>query len=152
MLSWSYYYLSLYPDCHAKMKTEHENLLGVSTDPNIIAEKIISDPKILGRLDYTTAVMRETLRLRPIGDGVRLPPPGYVIRTATGAEFDTTGIILSIQHEGLHTSKKIWGPTAAEFDPERFMPGKRIPVAYMPFAQRPRDCIGRNLAYLEVSW
>lgn len=151
MLSWSYYYLSLHQDHLAKLRKEHENIIGISTDTASIAEKITSDPRILGKLEYTTAVMRETLRLRPIADGVRFPPPGYIIRTATGAEFDTTGIILSTQHEGLHTNKEIWGPTAAEFDPDRFMPGKSIPLGYMPFATRPRDCIGRNLAYLEVS-
>ena len=121
------------------------------TEPVAIAEKIASDPKILGKLDYTTATMRESLRIRPIGDGARLSPPGYVIRTATGAEFDTGNLILSVQHEGLHTREEVWGPTAAEFNPDRFMPGKRIPIGYMPFATRPRDCIGRNLAYLEAN-
>jgi cytochrome P450 len=150
MLVWSYYYLSSHPDCLAKIKKEHDDILGISTDPTSIAEKITADPKLIAKLDYTLAVMKESLRLRPIGDGVRLSPSGYVIRTATGAEFDTSEMILSVQHEGVHTCKDVWGPNANNFDPDRFLPGKSIPVGYMPFAQRPRDCIGRNLAYLEV--
>jgi cytochrome P450 len=152
MLSWTYYYLSLHPNCLAKMREEHKEIFGPITEPAAIAEKIASDPKLLRKLDYTTAVMRESLRLRPIADGARLSPPGYIIRTATGAEFDTSNLILNNQHEGLHTKEEIWGPTATEFNPDRFMPGKSIPIGYMPFATRPRDCIGRNLAYLEVHY
>lgn len=149
MLSWTYYYLSLHPECYAKMRTEHDNVFGTDKDHEFIARMIISDPGILGKLEYTTAVLKEVLRLRPIADGIRLAPPGYIIRTATGAEFDTTGTILNIQHLALHSREEIWGPTAANFIPERFMPGRAIPAAYMPFATRPRDCIGRSLAYLE---
>jgi cytochrome P450 len=43
----------------------------------------------------------------------------------------------------------VWGEDAAEFRPERFMNGS-IPAAFMSFSKRPRDCIGTNLAYLEV--
>jgi cytochrome P450 len=150
MLSWAYYYLCSHPDCNAKLKAEHDVVFGTDTDPEAIARKIKSNPSILAKLEYTLAVLKESLRLRPIGDGVRYASPGYCIHTATGADFDVTGTILNIQHGGLHTLEEIWGDTAAEFDPERFMGGKTVPIGYMPFATRPRDCIGRNLAYLEV--
>jgi cytochrome P450 len=150
-ITWIYYYLSRNPSCLTKIKAEHDRIFGLDIDPLQIALKISADPKILAKLDYTLATMKEVLRLRPIGDGVRYPPKGYIIRHPNGAEFDTTGMILSIQHEGLHIKEDVWGPNAKEFDPERFMPGSAVPVGYMPFAQRPRDCIGRNLAYLEVS-
>lgn len=150
MLSWTYYYLSLYPDSLAKMREEHKRIFGPITEPSAIAEKIASEPKVLAKLDYTTAVMRESLRLRPVADGARISPPGYIIRTATGAEFDTSNLIINNQHEGLHTKEEVWGPMAGEFNPDKFMPGHSIPIGYMPFATRPRDCIGRNLAYLEV--
>lgn len=150
-ITWMYYYLSRHPTCLSKLKAEHERVFGPAIDPFHIALQISADPKILAKLDYTLATMKEVLRLRPIGDGVRYSPRGYVIRHPNGAEFDTTDMILSIQHEGLHTKEDVWGPNAKGFEPERFMPGKPVPVGYMPFAQRPRDCIGRNLAYLEVS-
>ena len=151
MLSWSYYYLSFHPSCHAKLKREHDAVFGVYTDPRVVADKIRRNPTLLSRLEYTLAVLKESLRLRPIGDGVRYAPlEGYVIRTGTGSEFDASGTILNAQHGGLHTREEVWGLTAGEFDPERFMGGKHVPIGYMPFATRPRDCIGRNLAYLEV--
>ena len=150
MISWAYYYLSYHPEYLAKIKAEHDEVFGPDTEPAIVGQKIKSNPSILNKLEYTLAVLKESLRLRPIGDGVRYAPPGYIIRTATGAEFDTTGMIMNLQHDGLHTSEEIWGPTAKDFNPERFIGGKRIPMAYMPFAARPRDCIGKNLAYLEA--
>jgi cytochrome P450 len=151
MVAWTYYYLSLHPECHAKMKTEHDGVFGTSTDPSDIARRISEDPRILGRLEYTTAAMREALRFCPIGDGVRSAPEGYILRTSTGAEFDASGTIVNIQHNALHMKKSIWGPNVSKFDPDRFMRGNTIPNGYMPFAQRPRDCIGQNLAYLEGS-
>ena len=50
----------------------------------------------------------------------------------------------------LHRNTDVWGDDAGEFKPERFMPGKALPWGYIPFSKRPRDCIGSNLAYLEV--
>jgi cytochrome P450 len=151
MISWTYYYLSFYPECLAKMKAEHVEVFGSDTDETRIAQQIITNPSILGKLEYTLAALKETLRLCPIGDGVRYASRGYIVRTETGVEFDTTDMILNIQHSGLHKREAYWGPQATEFDPERFMVGKQIPIGYMPFATRPRDCIGRNLAYLEVT-
>ena len=151
MLSWSYYYLSFHPSCHAKLVREHDHVFGVDTDPRVVADKIRRNPTLLSRMEYTLAVLKESLRLRPIGDGVRYAPlEGYVIRTGTGAEFDASGTILNAQHGGLHTREESWGLRAGEFDPERFMGGRHVPIGYMPFATRPRDCIGRNLAYIEV--
>jgi len=120
MLSWTYYYLSYHPHCHAKIKAEHDEVFGPDTDPATVGQKMNSTPSILGKLEYTLAVLKESQRLRPIGDGARYAPPGYIIRSATGAGFDSTGTILNVQHEALQTREEIWGPTAAEFDPERF--------------------------------
>jgi len=150
MLSWAYYYLSTHPTCLAALQSEHNNVFGTNTNPDELALQIKTNPSILGKLEYTLAVLKESLRLRPIGDGVRYASSGYVVRTATGAQFDVTGTILNAQHLGLHTREEIWGGMGEEFDPERFMDGKSVPLGYMPFATRPRDCIGRNLAYLEV--
>jgi len=151
MLAWSYYYLSFHPHCAAKLRHEHNEVFGPDTQsPAQIADRIKANPAILGKLEYTLAVLKESLRLGPIGDGVRYATPGYVIRTKTGAEFDVSGMILNAQHGGLHMREEVWGPTVGEFDPERFTVGKQVPIGYIPFATRPRDCIGRNLAYIEV--
>jgi cytochrome P450 len=150
-ISWIFYYLSLYPEIHAKMRAEHDVILGPFIDTASLAEKLSSDSKLLPRLEYTLAVMKEVLRLRSVGDGARQGPPGYIIRTENGVEFDLSDLMIIVQHHALHTDQYAWGPTASQFDPERFMHGKTVPIGYIPFSTRPKDCIGRNLAYLEVS-
>jgi len=150
VVAWTYYYLSICPDVHAKMKSEHDSIFGPFTDTASLAEQINQNPKLLAKLEYTLAVLKEVLRLRPPADGARQGPPGYIIRTDSGYEFDASDTMIATQHLGLHTKESAWGPTAQEFDPDRFMDAKRVPAAYMPFSTRPRDCIGRNLAYIEV--
>ena len=149
-ISWVFYYLSIYPEIHVKMRAEHDAVLGPFTDTDTLAEKLSSDPRLLAKLDYTLAVIREVLRLRPVTDGVREGPPGYALRTAGGIEFDVSELMICTQHQALHTNEPVWGSSASRFDPERFLGPKSIPVGYMPFSTRPRDCIGRNLAYLEA--
>ena len=148
-ISWVYYYLSCHPEVLKKLRAEHDAVFGPFTDTPTLANKLSSEPKLLAKLDYTVAVIREALRLRPVADGAREGYPGYIIRTASGREFDAGATMISPQHLALHTDPAVWGPSAFEFDPDRFMNGK-VPMAYMPFATRPRDCIGRNLVYLEV--
>jgi cytochrome P450 len=148
-ISWVYYYLSFHPQVLAKLRAEHDAIFGPFTNSESLADKLRSEPKLLAKLDYTLAVIRESLRLQPVADGAREGPRGYIIRTASGLEFDAGEMMISPQHKGLHTDEGVWGPSAHEFDPDRFMSGK-IPTGYMPFSTRPRDCIGRNLVYIEV--
>ena len=150
-ISWAYYYLSFHPEVLAKLRAEHDAVFGPFSDTQSLAAKLSSEPKLLSKLDYTLAVIREALRLQPVGDGAREAPRGYVIRTANGLEFEAGEIMISPQHKGLHTDEAVWGPSAQEFDPGRFMNGK-IPTGFMPFSTRPRDCIGRNLVYIEVNY
>lgn len=58
----------------------------------------------------------------------------------------------------LHRAEKYWGPTAAEFIPDRWNV-ERISAgdfvepprgAYLPFNLGPRDCIGARFAVLEM--
>jgi len=150
MMSWAYYYLATYPDFHAKMRAEHDSIFGPFVDVPSLVAQINENPKLLARLEYTLAFLKEVLRLRPPADGARQGPAGYVIRTSSGLEFDASDTMISAQHLGLHTNESSWGPSAADFNPERFTEGKSIPPCFIPFSTRPRDCIGRNLAFLEV--
>lgn len=53
----------------------------------------------------------------------------------------------------IHRSAKIWGPDVDEFKPQRFLPGKadKLPAnAWRPFERGPRNCIGQELALIEM--
>lgn len=63
MLSWTYYYLSHYPECLAKLKEEHDEVFGPDNDPARVGQKMKAMPSTIGKLEYTLAVLKETLRL-----------------------------------------------------------------------------------------
>jgi len=53
--------------------------------------------------------------------------------------------------------KDLWGPTAEDFDPDRFIDDRRTlltsnPFMFLPFNAGPRICIGQQFAYNEASF
>ena len=59
----------------------------------------------------------------------------------------------------MHVNPTVWGPSASTFDPARWLtPGGVPPPSELPhgwsglvtFCDGPRNCIGRNLAYVEM--
>ena len=54
---------------------------------------------------------------------------------------------------GMQRSPALWGPDVHAFRPERFLAenaGTVPPNAFRPFEKGPRNCIGQELALLEV--
>jgi len=99
-------------------------------------------------------VIDETLRIHSTSS-LGLPrsvPPGPPI-TLAGHSFpqDT---VLSVPAYTIHHSKKIWGPDADSFRPERFAPEnftEKQKAAFIPFSYGPRSCVGRNVAEMELA-
>jgi len=54
--------------------------------------------------------------------------------------------MVNFPHYLVHRDKKVWGEDADEFKPER----KWFADSFMPFTIAPRDCLGRNLAMMEM--
>lgn len=50
----------------------------------------------------------------------------------------------------IHRDKRTWGPTADQFDPERWLKGPEALGPYLPFSSGPRNCIGNKVALAEL--
>lgn len=68
--------LSKAPGVVEKLKVEHNRVF--DKDFNHTIEILLEAPTKLDELDYTAAVIKETLRLFPVGFGVREADPGSV--------------------------------------------------------------------------
>ena len=74
MKCWMFKLLRDNPKCPAKMRAEHEEILG--KDPNNIAGVLSESPHILSSPMYTSAILKEKLRLYPIAFAIRQSTPG----------------------------------------------------------------------------
>lgn len=151
-ICYALYLLSKHPACLEQIRQEHERILG---PVDAAAETIRRDPYILNKLEYTNAVVKETLRLFPAASGPRRGEPGLFVRDpATGESLPTEGLMVWLVHYGTHRNPAVWADPDS-FQPARFLVGHpdaaRVPEgAWRPFEMGPRNCIGQNLAMLEA--
>ncbi|CAF1466073.1 unnamed protein product [Adineta steineri] len=62
------------------------------------------------------------------------------------------GTVINVPVYSLHHDPNVW-PDPEKFIPERFLPeekAKRHPMAFLPFGDGPRNCIGMRFALLEA--
>ncbi|KAJ5573605.1 uncharacterized protein N7459_008032 [Penicillium hispanicum] len=104
------------------------------------------------RLDYCLAVLTEALRLYP-PVGVGLPRLVDAQGDLIAGHWVPGGTVVSICHLAASHSPTNYA-LPEEFIPERHLDDPRFrgdsKVAMQPFSFGPRNCIGRNLAYVEM--
>ncbi|EJU03026.1 cytochrome P450 [Dacryopinax primogenitus] len=155
-LSWCLHELSMRPELQRRMREE----LSQFPDPTY--------DQLLHQMHLLEAVCRETLRTHaPVPDHARYAVEDDIIPlyesviTKDGDVVDsieiTAGQSLTIGIEAVNTSVHIWGSTAHEFDPDRWLKGN-LPVLaeeiqgyhhLLTFTDGPRYCIGKQFAVLE---
>jgi cytochrome P450 family 4 len=136
-------FIAIFQDVQQKMVDEINEVFP-SADTEISLEN-------LGKLQYMERVIKETLRLAPVGPVVfretRQPfeiEPGLVI---------PKGVVFILHIYCLHRSKRWWGERAEEFDPDNFLPARvaeRHPATFIPFSFGKRNCIGYRYAMLSM--
>lgn len=67
----------------------------------------------------------------------------------TGEAYATDGLNVINLAAGLHYDTKTWGEDALQFRPERFF-SKTPDGAWVPFSKGIRNCIGQELAMIEM--
>ncbi|KAI0356058.1 fatty acid hydroxylase [Trametes cingulata] len=142
LLTFTLYYLCKHPEAMRKLREEVDSVLG--SEPIQLAH--------IGQLKYTSACLREALRLSPPATG----------RTVRALEDTTIGggkyaipkdSVLAIMTAKCQMDPKVWGEDAREFKPERVY-GENFeqlpPNAWQPFGYGMRACIGRPFAWQEA--
>ncbi|EFP13097.1 hypothetical protein CRE_07735 [Caenorhabditis remanei] len=139
-LSYSSFLLATHPEIQKKLREEVDT---VCRDPEITFDQ-------LSKLKYLECVVKETLRLYPLG---ALANSRRCMRATKIGNYEIEeGIDIMCDTWTLHSDKKIWGEDAEEFKPERWESGDEHffqKGGYIPFGLGPRQCIGMRLAYME---
>jgi cytochrome P450 len=120
-------------------------------------ERLLRTPAALRRLtaevragessEYTDAVIKETLRVRPVITEVFRAPTEP--RELGGYLFEP-GAQLAASISLLQSDPELYAPDPLAFRPERFLEGAPEPYTWIPFGGGVRRCIGASLALLEM--
>ena len=147
------YLLSRHPKYLEKVRAEHDSILG--SDPKAASEVISDFPYVLNRIPFTTAIIKESLRLFPVVSSTRAGEPNFFITDLkTGLQLPTNHFLVWSNPHAVHHDSSLW-PRAEEFLPERWLVGAEDPLhpikgAWRAFEHGPRNCIGQELAMLEM--
>jgi cytochrome P450 family 135 len=120
-------------------------------------ERLLRTPRALQRLtaevraqessEYVDAVIKETLRVRPVVPEVFRAPAQAVelggYRFAPGTQLAAS--ILLVQYD-----PELYPPDPHAFRPERFLEGAPEPYTWVPFGGGVRRCLGAAFAQLEM--
>jgi cytochrome P450 len=145
-LSWTWWLLDGEPEAAARLRRELDDVLGDA----------LPTYDDLARLPYTTAVIAETLRLRP---------PAWMLEREVKEPIDiggypaAPGTTVLMSPWIMHRDPRSWGADAAVYRPDRWIneggefdhtaPGQPR-GAYIPFGAGSRICIGESFAWAEA--
>ncbi|KAK4668316.1 uncharacterized protein QC763_000680 [Podospora pseudopauciseta] len=175
LLAWAFYFLHRYPKAHEALVAELDALFGPESGESfeLMKHKLLSPggDELLNNMAYTTAVIKETLRLCPPAGTARMAPPGsnFVVQTPEGQHLCLDGMVVYNCATIIQRDAGVFGDTADEFMPDRWLGDKsgimsssndgdstieedrRFPASsWRPFERGPRNCIGQDLATIEA--
>uniref|UniRef100_A0A8D8CDF1 Cytochrome P450 4C1 n=1 Tax=Culex pipiens TaxID=7175 RepID=A0A8D8CDF1_CULPI len=107
-------------------------------------------PESLKKLEYMEMVIKETLRLFPVGPLILRQS---VTDSTIAGLFIPKGNIFGIDIFNMHRRKDIYGEDADNFNPERFSPERnkdRNPFSFLAFSGGARGCIGIRYAMMSM--
>ncbi len=176
LLAWATYEIFRTPRVLAALRAELDAIFGSDPNPTAVRDKLLSaeGDDLVKRMTYTSAVIKETLRLHPPAGTARMAPIGsnFVVRTPEGTEVCLDGTVIYNAAYVIQRDPKVYGSTANDFVPERWLGDtdtsmekeedqldqkekeqserKIPPSAWRPFERGPRNCIGQELANIEA--
>lgn len=165
LIQWSCYEMSKasHSPHHAailsRLREEHDAVFG--SHPFSILEMLSqasaeSESILTSKLPYTTAFLKESLRLHPPASSVRTVPweAISVSLPLPSQSVSIAGLNIYVSQYLIQRNPNIWGPDAHTFNPDRWLDegymAKITAGAWRPFERGPRNCIGQELAMLEA--
>ncbi|XP_077526011.1 cytochrome P450 3A14-like [Haemaphysalis longicornis] len=114
-----------------------------------------------GELDYDTITKKAKYLCQVIEEGLRLYAPAVVATSRQaeedfewkGMKFKAGTCVMAPTHQ-LHRDPRYW-PDPDSFDPDRFSPeneGSIYKMAFQPFGVGPRQCVGFQMARMEIRY
>ncbi|KID95371.1 Cytochrome P450, partial [Metarhizium majus ARSEF 297] len=156
LIIWTIYELSRTPHALKAVREELERLLGPEPiqDPTAITQKLLGPggDEIIHQMTYISAVLKEVLRLYAPAGSMRISKPntGLVVSTSQG-DYNLDGNWIYLNHYIMHRDRAVYGDTAEDFVPERWLKSDGFPPSvWRPFERGPRNCIGMELANIEA--
>jgi cytochrome P450 len=156
---WSIYELFRTPHALKAVRDELDTLFGPGTGVRgsaSVHEKLLAPDggELIHRMTYISAVIKEVLRLHPPAGSIRISKPGtgFVVTTPHG-DYNLDGNWIYLNHNIIHRDRAVFGETADDFVPERWLQSEGTvcpPSAWRPFERGPRSCIGMELANIEA--
>jgi cytochrome P450 len=137
-LAWTLWLLGPRPEIQARLASEARQVLGDATRP--------MEYEAIERLSYAEAVLRESMRLKPVAPLLPLEP--LEDTTICGTRIPArTRLLLMTRFATRATAAR-----SEEFYPERWIEDDAETQApkSLAFGAGPRFCPGRNLAFLEA--
>ncbi|KAH8680054.1 cytochrome P450 [Tricladium varicosporioides] len=146
-----FYLLSTHPHTLTTLLAELRATFALAPS---VPEQISANPVILNRLPYTNACIKESMRLFPVASNVRGGLPGHIVVDKENNRFETDGFMVWSCNHAIQRDRGIWGEDADEFKPERWLDAEKMAKvpkgAWRPFEAGPRNCMGQELAMMEL--
>ncbi|KAI1424706.1 cytochrome P450 [Xylaria sp. FL1777] len=160
-IAWGVYELSVTPHALKGVREEAGVIFNQPTNATHLGSRMFSagagSQDLLGKMPYTHAVVKETLRLHPPGGAMRYSKKGtgFTVRdSSTGKTHCLDGLAIYLCMPAIHRNPDVYGENAELFSPERWMnhaASPKIPsTAWRPFERGPRGCIGQEFAMTEI--
>ncbi|GAB0133132.1 hypothetical protein EsDP_00001547 [Epichloe bromicola] len=143
VLSYVYAYIAQSPAVALELRKEHSATF--PGDVNDTLTQLRQNPGKIKQLPYTTAVIKESMRLRPPGVSATAAPKGHTINYE-GVEHSLEGKLLYVNIARLQ-SNDTYAPDPFAFDPSCWLPSPVADLAnsWRPFQRGQHSCMGENM-------
>ena len=140
VVSWVLHLLTLYPKFLNRAVDEVRGQFG--------PDHLLGFDDCNKKLPFLTACIYETLRYSPITSGF-MPRVNRSKGITVQGHYIPPGTEIAVNMIGAHANKKVWDKPHL-YDPTRFLDNEDAKRNVLAFSYGHRNCIGRNLAWVEM--